>query len=84
MKPERRHVCAYCGKKRIERRMMKVPNTTLDNLPQGHFWACWFELWGGRSQNCAALYLDRRAAEFYAHGDKFKSAADKLRKYNKI
>lgn len=84
MKQERRHKCAYCGKKRIERRMMKVVNIPIDNLPQGYIWACWFDLWGGRSRDCAALYLDKRAAEMYSYGDKFKSAADKLRKHNKI
>lgn len=82
MNDERRHKCAYCGKKRIERNMIQVPSIILDNKPVGHFWACSHSVYS--SANCVLQYLDKRAREFYAFGDKFKSAADKYKKYKKF
>lgn len=82
MNQERRHKCAYCGKKRIERNMIKVPDTILDNKPVGFFWACSHQYY--ESANCVLKYLDMRANAFYQLGDKFKSAADKYKKYKKL
>lgn len=83
MNDERRHKCAYCGKKRIERRMIRVYFFSNDSIYTGSLWACWFESYSQTNKDCAARYYDQRANDFYASGDKMKSAASKLRKYNK-
>jgi len=69
-----RHVCCFCGRKRIQRKMRKITvHYPTDNLIQGGFWACWFTNYSEGEQDCYKRYLSKRSTDFYYYGDKFAS-----------
>lgn len=78
-----RHVCTYCGAKRIETRMYRIPDIDLNaNLPNGSFWACNFRTWW-KTHECARAYMEQCRNNHFAQAEKYQSAIDKLKKYNK-
>lgn len=79
----KRHVCCYCGAKRIEKRMYKIP--VIDpkaNLIQGSFWACNWNTWNN-GRKCAQSYLEREKSQYLQLAEKCESALNKLIRYNK-
>ncbi len=79
---ERRHVCVFCGSKRIESKMQPIEiYTPFDNIPQGQFWACYFKTYMGEL-NHVFEYAEHKAKQFYLYGDKFKSLAEKSKRAN--